>query len=56
MKNLKKINHPICFKDIKKGTERPFISLPCHHNKFYEEDRFSPSKFFKPILKLEWKV
>lgn len=56
MKNAKTLTYPICFKDIKKGVKKPFTHLPCHVNKFYGDNRFSPNKFFKPIIKLEWKV
>ncbi len=52
MKKKEYLNYPLAFKEVKIGAPREYIKKESDNNKFYEDTRFSPTSFYKPIIKL----
>ena len=50
--DLKVINYPVCFDEIKIGTENRYKHFIFRVNYYYSDYKFFPTKFYKPIIKV----
>lgn len=51
-RKYKKVNYSLCLKEIKISKPQKNISKKSDYNKFYEDIGFTPTSFYKPIIKL----
>jgi hypothetical protein len=52
MDSPKNLTYPICFKEFKISKKRNYQHYKYLINNFYLDNRFSPSPFYKHIIKL----
>ena len=49
---LKIIDYPVCFGEIRFSPERKYKHFNYRENVYYDDFKFVPTKFYKPIIKL----
>lgn len=52
VKEFKIINYPVCFGEVRIGPEKKYKHFIFRENVYYDDFKFVPSKFYKPIIKL----
>jgi hypothetical protein len=52
MKKKIEIKYPLCYQNIKNKVHKDYIHHLFRENKYYGDNKFFPSTFYKPIVKL----